>query len=202
MSQNYPPVPYQQNNTTANLMNPYPYPPPTPLIVAPSNPLIVAPSNQINQAAKNMETNIIQNQDKLYNKAEKERLKDKIQDLQFKNLENKIDNLARTQTQAGQQQQQQVVIVNQTPPSQQPVIVTSKLKYSGGMYCLFLCLNIFLPGIGTIVAGIMYGKTAETGNRTGEVVCHGVCQFFSSILIFGWIWAIMDAVKYFEGGCC
>ena len=108
MSQNYPPVPYQQNNTTANLMNPYPYPPPT--------PLIVAPSNQINQAAKNMETNIIQNQDKLYNKAEKERLKDKIQDLQFKNLENKIDNLARTQTQAGQQQQ--VVIVNQTPPSQ------------------------------------------------------------------------------------
>ena len=192
MSQNYPPVPYQQNNTTANLMNPYPYPPPT--------PLIVAPSNQINQAAKNMETNIIQNQDKLYNKAEKERLKDKIQDLQFKNLENKIDNLARTQTQAGQQQQ--VVIVNQTPPSQQTVIVTSKLKYSSGMYCLFLCLNIFLPGIGTIVAGIMYGKTAETGNRTGEVVCHGVCQFFLSILIFGWIWAIMDAVKYFEAGTC
>ena len=193
MSQNYPPVPYQQNNTTANLMNPYPYPPPT--------PLIVAPSNQINQAAKNMETNIIQNQDKLYNKAEKERQKDKIQDLQFKNLENKIDNLARTQTQAGQQQQ--VVIVNQTPPSRQTVIVaTSKLKYSSGMYCLFLCLNIFLPGIGTIVAGIMYGKTAETGNRTGEVVCHGVCQFFLSILIFGWIWAIMDAVKYFEGGCC
>ena len=147
-----------------------------------------------------METNIIQNQDKLYNKAEKERLKDKIQDLQFKNLENKIDNLARTQTQAGQQQQ--VVIVNQTPPQQTVIVATSKLKYSSGMYCLFLCLNIFLPGIGTIVAGIMYGKTAETGNRTGEVVCHGVCQFFLSILIFGWIWAIMDAVKYFEAGCC
>jgi hypothetical protein len=193
MSQNYPPVPYQQNNTTANLMNPYPYPPPT--------PLIVAPPNQINQAAKNMETNIIHHQDKLYNKAEKERYKDKIQDLQFKNLENKIDNIARTQTQAGQQQQ--VVIVNQSPPPQQTVVIaSSKLKYSSGMYCLFLCLNIFFPGIGTIVAGIMYGKTADTGNRTGEVVCHGVCQLFLLFFIFGWIWAIMDAVRYFEAGTC
>ena len=85
------------------------------------------------------------------------------------------------------------------------VIVDSRgrLEYSTGYFCLFLCLNIFLPGIGTIVAGAMFGKaTATHADRTGELICHGVVQFLTSPFIFGWVWAIMEASRYFEIGVC
>ena len=78
-----------------------------------------------------------------------------------------------------------------------------RLEYSTGYFCLFLCLNIFLPGIGTIVAGAMFGKaTATHADRTGELICHGVVQFLTCAFIFGWIWAIMEASRYFEIGVC
>ena len=78
-----------------------------------------------------------------------------------------------------------------------------RLEYSTGYFCLFLCLNIFLPGIGTIVAGAMFGKaTATHADRTGELICHGVVQFLTSPFIFGWVWAIMEASRYFEIGVC
>ena len=99
MSNNYPPQQYPINNTSANLMNPYQYPPPHLIAVSP---------NQIKQAAKNMESNIIIHQDKLYHKQEKDHLKEKIEDLRFKNLENKIDNL----NQINRQQTGATIIVN------------------------------------------------------------------------------------------
>jgi hypothetical protein len=78
-----------------------------------------------------------------------------------------------------------------------------RLEYSTGYFCLFLCLNIFLPGIGTIVAGAMFGKaTATHADRTGELICHGVVQFLTCAFIFGWVWAIMEASRYFEIGVC
>ena len=74
-----------------------------------------------------------------------------------------------------------------------------RLEYSTGYFCLFLCLNIFLPGIGTIVAGAMFGKaTATHADRTGELICHGVVQLLTCLFIFGWVWAIMEASRYFE----
>ena len=198
MSQNYPPQQYPVNNTSANLMNPYQYPPP---------PLIVASPNQIKNAAKNMESNIIVHQDKLYHKQEKDHLKEKIEDLRFKNLEDKIDNLNQVnRTQTGGpiivnvQQQQQTTTATET----KVVIVNTRLKYSSGYFCLFLCLNIFFPGVGTMVAACLFGNTSDIGDRTGEIICHGVVQLLCTFFIFGWIWAILDAVRYFEGGrgCC
>ena len=165
MAQNYP-----MNNTAANLMNPYQQPP----------PLVVVPPNQINMAAKNMESNIIHNQEKYYHKQETNRLKDEVDKLrnekiinEIKNLKEDINDIKRAPTQntgnpniivnVQQQQQQQ--------QQQGPAVVAitnGRLKYDSGSYCLFLCLNIFLPGVGTMVAGCQYGKTSDIGDRTFE----------------------------------
>lgn len=197
MSQNYPTFPNQMSDTNVNFMNQYQY-------QCPPSPLVVVQPNQINQAAKNMETNIIHNQQKIHHKQETEHLKEKIQELQFKNLENKIDNLNLNNL---NRKENQVVVVNNNNNNnnnivQEVVVSKGRLKYSSGMYCLFLCLNIFLPGIGTIVAAGMYGKTSSSGDRTGELICHGVVQFLTSIFIFGWVWAILEATRYFEEGVC
>ena len=199
MAQNYP-----MNNTAANLMNPYQQPP----------PLVVVPPNQINMAAKNMESNIIHNQEKYYHKQETNRLKDEVDKLrnekiinEIKNLKEDINDIKRAPTQntgnpniivnVQQQQQQQ--------QQQGPAVVeitNGRLKYDSGSYCLFLCLNIFLPGVGTMVAGCQYGKTSDIGDRTGELICHGVFQLCCCVVLYGWIWAILDATRYFEKGTC
>lgn len=57
------------------------------------------------------------------------------------------------QQQQQQQQQQQAVVVHPA------VYEDGRLTYSCGMYCLFVLLDLFLPGVGSIVAGILYGKT-------------------------------------------
>ena len=49
----------------------------------------------------------------------------------------------------------------------------------------------------------MFGKaTATHADRTGELICHGVVQFLTGAFIFGWVWAIMEASRYFEIGVC
>ena len=72
----------------------------------------------------------------------------------------------------------------------------TKLNIPGGMWCIIFLLNLFLPGVGSIIAGIMYGKTVNP-DRTGVVICHGVTQFLTCYIFIGWIWAIIDAVNYF-----
>lgn len=100
------------------------------------------------------------------------------------------------------------ITVGQTteaPKIERPIVAvpkTGRLTYPDSSYCLFLCLNIFLPGVGTIVAGVQYGHTSDIGNRKDELICHGVVQLLTSILIFGWAWAIMEASKYFEKDVC
>lgn len=72
----------------------------------------------------------------------------------------------------------------------------TKLNIPGGMWCIIFLFNLFLPGVGSIIAGIMYGKTV-TPDRTGVVICHGVTQFLTCYFFIGWIWAIIDAINYF-----
>ena len=85
-----------------------------------------------------------------------------------------------------------------------PVVIaySSRLVIPGGMFCLILLLNLCMPGVGSILAGILYGGTAPSGNRTGIVICHGVFQLITCIFIFGWIWAIIDTASYFDKGSC
>ena len=70
------------------------------------------------------------------------------------------------------------------------------------MYCLILVLNLCLPGVGSILAGILYGGTSSRGDRTGNVICHGIAQLLFAITVFGWVWAIRDALNRFAYNTC
>ena len=204
MAQNYPTLPNQMNNTAANLMTPYPQPPP--LVAQP--PVVVAPANQVNMAAKNMEQNIINNQKEIYHKQEIKRLETENQKLQNKLLSNKIENLEKKIEDNNKKGGDIIVIqgggggvvTEPNPPVMKDP--SGRLKMPQGSYCLYLCLNIFLPGVGTLVAACQYGNTPDIGDRTNELICHGVGQICSCILIFGWIWAILEATRHFEKGVC
>ena len=204
MAQNYPTLPNQMNNTAANLMTPYPQPPP--LVAQP--PVVVAPANQVNMAAKNMEQNIIHNQKEIYHKQEIKRLETENQKLQNKLLSNKIENLEK-KIEDNNKKGGDIIVIQPgggglvTEPNP-PVMKdpSGRLKMPQGSYCLYLCLNIFLPGVGTLVAACQYGNTPDIGDRTNELICHGVGQICSCILIFGWIWAILEATRHFEKGVC
>ena len=73
-----------------------------------------------------------------------------------------------------------------------------KLKYSRTIFYIILIINIFLPGIGTIIAGIGWGNTCKIKNRTKELIFRGIIQFFTIIFIVGYIQAIRDAKNYFK----
>ena len=131
------------------------------------------------------------------------RLNEKIDDIRYQNIISAIQNI-KTQSPPpnininnnnNNNQTQQMIIGNVN------VKVSSKLDIPGIYLCLFILFNLFLPGIGTIVAGIIYGKTAPCGDRTGKVICKGIIQFLTCWIIIGWIWAIIDAINSFEGGC-
>ena len=73
-----------------------------------------------------------------------------------------------------------------------------KLKYSRTTFYIILIINIFLPGIGTIIAGIGWGSSCKIKNRTKELIFRGIFQFFTLFLIVGFIKAIQDAKNYFK----
>ena len=73
-----------------------------------------------------------------------------------------------------------------------------KLKYGRTTFYIILIINIFLPGIGTIIAGIGWGNTCKIKNRTKELIFRGIIQFFTIIFIVGYIQAIRDAKNYFK----
>ena len=75
--------------------------------------------------------------------------------------------------------------------------ISNKLNYSKKIFYLILFLNIFLPGIGTIIAAIGWGNTSFQ-NRTKELIIRGVLQFLTFILLVGWVQAIIDACYYFD----
>ena len=66
------------------------------------------------------------------------------------------------------------------------------------MFYLILFLNIFLPGIGTIIAAIGWEKVSKSKNRTRELIIRGIIQVFTIIFIVGWVQAIVDALYCFE----
>ena len=79
--------------------------------------------------------------------------------------------------------------------------ISNRLNYSKSVFYIILFLNIFLPGIGTIIAAIGWGKSSYSSNlkdRTKELIIRGIIQFFTFFIIVGWIQAITDACHYFE----
>ena len=51
---------------------------------------------------------------------------------------------------------------------------------------LVFILNIFWPGLGTIIAGLKVG-----GDKVGNNICVGLLQWFTAFLFIGWIWSIV-----------
>ena len=73
-----------------------------------------------------------------------------------------------------------------------------KLKYGRTTFYIILIINIFLPGIGTIIAGIGWGNTCKIKNRTKELIFRGIIQFFTIIFIVGYIQAKRYEKNYFK----
>jgi len=211
---------YQQQNTQNSTYPLYPPPPPNNnfppnylIPTGPPNPVAVAQPSQIKNYANEMVNKIKENQEKMNMENELKQLKEKLNDEKFKRLETlikeknsgpqniNINNNNNPNINANITGAQANATANATNIGGVVIAYDSRgrLEYSTGYFCLFLCLNIFLPGIGTIVAGAMFGKaTATHADRTGELICHGVVQFLTGIFIFGWVWAIMEASRYFE----
>lgn len=94
--------------------------------------------------------------------------------------------------------QNNVVVVQQqqTQQAQTPIIVINNQqsndgypKLSSGCAIVILILNIFFPGIGTIIMGCA-GNT-----NTGSWICIGICQILLAVFLVGWIWAIVVGVN-------
>ena len=210
---------YPQQNTQNSTYPLYPPPPPNNnfppnylIPTGPPNPMVVAQQSQIKNYANEMVNKIKENQEKMNMENELKQLKEKLNDEKLKRLETLIKEKNPPNINIHNNPNINTNIVGAQAVANAnatniggAVIVDSRgrLEYSTGYFCLFLCLNIFLPGIGTIVAGAMFGKaTATHADRTGELICHGVVQFLTSPFIFGWVWAIMEASRYFEIGVC
>jgi len=49
-----------------------------------------------------------------------------------------------------------------------------------------LLVNLFFPGIGTIVAGVLGGM---------KLIGRGIAQLILSLIIVGWIWALVTSIQ-------
>ena len=67
-----------------------------------------------------------------------------------------------------------------TPPYPNAPVVEMNLA----LVCLVI--NIFVPGIGTIVAGVV-------GNK--PMIGRGIAQLLLALIIVGWIWAIVTGIQ-------
>ena len=70
----------------------------------------------------------------------------------------------------------------QPPYPQSPVIETNT-----ALVCLVV--NVVLPGIGTIIAGVV-------GNR--PLIGRGIAQILLTLVFVGWVWAIITGVQLLQ----
>ena len=75
---------------------------------------------------------------------------------------------------------------------------SKRLYYNIKIYYIILFLNIFFPGIGTIIVAIGWGNTCKYKDRTKELLLRGIIQILTIIFLIGWVKAIFDAINYFE----
>ena len=75
-----------------------------------------------------------------------------------------------------------VVPASPPPYPQSPVLTMDR-----ALICLVV--NIFVPGIGTIIAGVLGEK---------PLIGRGIAQLLLSIILVGWIWAIVTGVQLLQ----
>ena len=131
-----------------------------------------------------------------------EDLKDKLNEERIRQLQNDNNQILANQrmnaVMISQGNGNNNININNNYNNNNNVVIYSvtKLNIPGGIWCIIFLLNLFLPGVGSIIEGIIYGKTVNP-DRTGVVICHGVTQLLTCYFLIGWIWAIIDAVNYF-----
>ena len=167
------------------------------------------PANQMMQYPPNIQNPQILNTNALLaqilkgQEEQKNREREKeIQDLKDKLNEERIRQLQSDNNQILANQRMQAVMINQKNGNTNININNNnnnnnintnsvavgygvtKLNIPGGMWCIIFLLNLFLPGVGSIIEGIMYGKTVNP-DRTGVVICHGVTQILTCYFLIG-----------------
>ena len=153
---------YQQQNTQNSTYPLYPPPPPNNnfppnylIPTGPPNPMVVAQPSQIKNYANEMVNKIKENQEKMNMENELKQLKEKLNDEKFKRLETQNEHLKDLikEKNSGPVNINTNIVGAQAVANANAtniggaVIVDSRgrLEYSTGYFCLFLCLNIFLP---------------------------------------------------------
>ena len=89
------------------------------------------------------------------------------------------------------QQQQQSININNNNTNQNTntntntinINLRGRLIYPSGIFCFLLLLNICLPGIGTIIAGVFYGNTVVP-DKVGSLICRGIFQMFTCPIVY------------------
>lgn len=71
-----------------------------------------------------------------------------------------------------------------TGASPQPYTQVPVLETGAAIGCLVL--NVILPGIGTIVAGIVGGQ---------KLIGRGIAQLILAVIIVGWVWAVVTGFQ-------
>lgn len=54
------------------------------------------------------------------------------------------------------------------------------------MAAVVLIVNVIVPGVGTIIAGVLSGQ---------KLIGRGIAQLLLALIIVGWIWAIVNGVQ-------
>lgn len=72
-------------------------------------------------------------------------------------------------------------------PASPPYPQSPVIEKNNALICLII--NLFFPGIGTIVGGVM-------GNK--PLIGRGVAQLLLAIIIVGWIWAIVTGIQMLQ----
>ena len=72
------------------------------------------------------------------------------------------------------------------------------------MHIICLVLNILIPGSGTIISAcscVHAVKDAESDSKWNfGTVVDGIIQFYTSAILFGWIWSIIFGIALYKKG--
>ncbi|KAL9645392.1 hypothetical protein ABK040_002591 [Willaertia magna] len=70
----------------------------------------------------------------------------------------------------------------------------SVVKVQKGMGIIILLINVFFPGIGTLLAGIM----TEEKDKSQSAIIVGILQIVLSCCCIGWLWAIWTGIQIMQ----
>ncbi|KAL9649958.1 hypothetical protein ABK040_014992 [Willaertia magna] len=74
------------------------------------------------------------------------------------------------------------------------LIEDSAVRVGSGMGIIILLINVFFPGIGTILAGVM----TDEKDKSSSAIIVGILQLVLSACCIGWLWAIWTGIQIMQ----